>query len=778
MLLQKGIDDYTLNKMDAPKTIKLNDFVFDTGTGNLTKDSQTIRLSPRAAKVLIFLTENPASVVSREQLHESVWPGRVVTDVQISKAINELRAALQDRSEPRQYIETLPKRGYQLICDVKEASTAEKTEEPAPPVLTARVLVGVVLAGIVLAGLAFVTFNQTQKATSEPEVSVREIRAKPGVAVLPFVNLSNDVDNTYFSHGIAEEILNHLSRLDGLRVISRTSSFQFDGVNVDAREVGELLSVSHVLEGSVRKFENRVRIAVRLIETTDGTEIFSLQYDRELNDIFVLQTEIATTVTRNIQPSLLDQNIALVSSYGTTNIPAYEAYLQGRSLLAKRERQEMSDASAAFKKAIAHDASYLLAHSGLVDSYVLRALYGQILPRVYYSQTADSIAILQAADVEFPELLATLGNTERMKQNIPAAIEYLERSLSSNPQYLQAYLWLQDVYLLADPPRTADAISLLKTARSIDPLSTVVVSMLSRAYRENGDFHLAKQTTEEVLALDPTSFIGLLGLAKYYRWVEGDLVDAIRIFYNMWTVTPEFTVARSIGHLLIDLGEFDLAAIWLQKAADIVPASFEPDLQFRWLIAQKKNEEITGLEKNQAELDVPPLIRSYAEILKGNFEKAAVILEERKQRIDGHTAYGDETETLLYKGYLAKKLGNDDQLNNIIQKLKIKLFDKQFIGENEIALHLTQLHLLQDQPSEAIKTLREAFYQGAINHFSSRHSIFFEDLWDNPDYIKLDNEMESYFSAQRDKLRDYPALVPDNPAEQPEFPQSGSPIKI
>ena len=172
------------------------------------------------------------------------------------------------------------------------------------------------------------------------------------------------------------------------------------------------------------------------------------------------------------------------------------------------------------------------------------------------------------------------------------------------------------------------------------------------------------------------------------------------------------------------------------------------------------------------------MIRNYKEILEGNFQKAALLLSMRKQRIDGSPTATDEIDTLLVKGYLAKNLGDKNQLSRIIEQLESKLLDKQLLGENEVGLQLTRLYILQDKQSEAIKILRKTFETRAINHFSSRHSVFFDSLRDNPDFQKLQSEIEAYFAQQRERLREYPDILPSYSADQPHFPDTIPPATI
>jgi TolB-like protein len=206
-------------------------------------------------------------------------------------------------------------------------------------------------------------------AERRPESDASPHRARPpriaSIAVLPFVNMSSDPEQEYFSDGISEQVLDLLSRIPDLRVIARTSSFSFKGKHVDVATIAQTLQVSHVLEGSVRKSGNRVRIAAQLIRTEDSSQLWSETYDRELTDIFVIQDEIAAAVVRQLQVTLLGG--ALPAQSTATTIDAYNLYLQGRYLFDRHTVDDMVRAEDLYRRALAVDGSYAMAWAGLAD---------------------------------------------------------------------------------------------------------------------------------------------------------------------------------------------------------------------------------------------------------------------------------------------------------------------------------------------------------------------------------------------------------------------------
>ena len=731
----------------------LGEFSFDAASGNIEKDGSTIRLSPRAADVLTLLAKTPGEVVTREQVHESVWAGRIVTDAQVSKAINELRAGLGDTTEPRRYIETLPKRGYRLVCTVTPGSESTQT----PDTMRGRNYTGPALVFALFMAVGYWLLNTT---TQDPDGTATNV--EPGIAVLPFTNLSGNPENEYFSQGIAEELLTRLSRLKGLRVISRTSSFQFRGRQIDVREIGEILSVSHVLEGSVQRSNERVRINVRLIETASGTEVSTLQYDRDLADIFELQTEIARSVSNNIHPTLLTINADVLSGYGTSNVKAYEAYLKGRFLLTKRLRGDMEQAASAFREAITHDPDYLLAHSGLIDTYALLVLYGYVPIPEMLKATEDSYKQLESSGTEFAEVLTSLGITNRLQGKKQRTIDYYERAIAANAQYAQSYLWLADLYLTAEPRKPETARSLVESALRIDPLSTVALMVLSRAQIETGALKAARETTERLLELEPQSRLGLVSLANHYRWVEGDLVTAARLYYQLWNNEQVPQTAVPLGQMFLDMGEYALAKTWHNEVAKFIPdlGSF---LESQWYTAQGMEEEIIAMGNAPDAHKNVAVVNVLAKILEGDLKQARRLAQPEflpMKIVDGQPQNPQQAETLLIRAYIAKQMGHTEELELYIQQVTKYLENKKILGQGHIGAKMGRVYILTDQHEKAISFMRSAFDAGQRNGLYSRTMPIFAPLRKYPEYQQLEKDIALFFAQQREWLKEYPPMLP------------------
>jgi TolB-like protein len=301
-----------------------------------------------------------------------------------------------------------------------------------------------------------------QAVTAEQGAETDQLtESEKSIAVLPFVNMSEDSSNEYFSDGISEEILNSLARVKELKVAGRTSSFAFKGQNQDLRQIGNALGVEHILEGSVRKAGTKVRITAQLIQVDDGFHLWSDTYDRELDDVFAIQDEIATAILEQLKAHLLDGQAVVVSSTRTVS-EAYDLYLQGKQRIFERNQATLESAAEVLDRAIAIDPDYAPAYAqrGIATLLLAEDSYGTI--PMEQSQSEAKLYLDQALrlDPEQPEALAGMG---LYFSNIPGEsdqnIDYLERAIAINPNLVNAMNWLQIAYGNAGRQKEAIAIA-------------------------------------------------------------------------------------------------------------------------------------------------------------------------------------------------------------------------------------------------------------------------------------------------------------------------------
>ena len=395
-----------------------------------------------------------------------------------------------------------------------------------------------IVAGIgLLAGVTITFFVMrgpaTETATVTPPVEVAQPASTPvevieekSIAVLPFVNMSADPEQEYFSDGISEEILNALVRVPNLRVAARTSAFSFKGKNVDVRKIGDTLSVNHVLEGSVRKAGNRLRITAQLISVNDGFHLWSETYDRELTDIFAIQDEIAQAVVAKLEVALgLAAEEPLVKS-GTSNTEAYNWYLRGRYHLERQSPGDFQKAVESFTEAVSLDPNFAGGHGGLAYSVAYLSMYQGVDVNTVSEQIKTSSALALGIDPNQPEaLMAQAYELAVAQDDFQTADKLFRKALSaaSNKPLVIDFYW---VVVLVPQRRFDEALVLLREAERADPLSALAKSGIAGMLMWQHRYEEAFTKFEETLALNPVDVFTLVHLpivqARLGRFDEAD----------------------------------------------------------------------------------------------------------------------------------------------------------------------------------------------------------------------------------------------------------------
>lgn len=342
----------------------------------------------------------------------------------------------------------------------------------------------------------------------------------PSVAVLPMVDLSPAKDQEYFCDGLAEELINALSRISGLRVVARTSAFSFKGQNLDVRTIGSKLGVTSILEGSVRKQGNRLRITSQLINVADGYHIWSERFDRDAGDIFAVQDEIAETVAERLRLKL-----GSLPSAPTHDVEAYNLYLLGRFHWNKRTSEAMRKALGAFEAAVARDSGFALAYAGIADSLLILEDHGFIGYRDAIAQARAAVDKALAIDPDLAEARTALGGIHSELREFDQADREFQRAIRSKPGYATAHHWYATQMLL-EVGRVADAGREIHKARELDPLSLIINTDLARHFYYTRDFKKAKEIVGYALSLDP-HFIKAQRLMFLTLWQMGDYEHAI-----------------------------------------------------------------------------------------------------------------------------------------------------------------------------------------------------------------------------------------------------------
>ena len=526
-------------------------------------------LEPKVMDVLVRLASEPGEVVSRQELLDSVWAGTVVGDEVVSRAISVLRAHLGDSQKEPRYLKTISKRGYCLIADVlpldhpdsrvesptQAADAPSATTQPAPRQwkFNASARRPVLVAVLVLA-LAFVVFQQLSPRDSSGGDS-RD--ADLSIAVLPFVNMSDDAGNDYFSDGISEELLNHLSRVPELRVISRTSSFSLRAQDLDIPTVAERLNVSFVLEGSVRKAGDVVRITAQLIDAHADSHIWSEVYERDLENVFGIQDEISAAIVGSIHKHLGVADVAIPQSRIAANVEAQEAYLRARYLMRQATYATTDAAIREFESALSLDPEFAPAHAELAMAYPYRI---------------DNLELVQhhvnramALDPELAETHAAAGVAQWREEKWHEALASFRRAVKVNPNYVIAYVHMGNL-LSWKLGRYSEAFEARSIAMQLDPLSVPTIVYYLQGLIERGRFDEANEILEKIRPLFPHVYAYRQGSLLS---VGGEVSHAVFGSLEALKIDPTFTYVN--GGLAFRLARLGLGEEALSAMEDPLP---------------------------------------------------------------------------------------------------------------------------------------------------------------------------------------------------------------
>jgi serine/threonine-protein kinase len=440
--------------------------------------------------------------------------------------------------------------------------------------------------------------QETVRYRSGPYATTGLVRETemPSIGVLPFANMSADADNEYFSDGITEEILNALSRIPTIKVASRTSSFALKGKSLSIGEIGQLLNVRTVLEGSVRRMGQQVRISVQLVTAADGYHIWSERYDRELKDVFEIQDEIARSIVDRLKVKLTAAQGEALAMRHTENVEAYELYLRGRHCWYRWNIPGMTQkAMLYFEQALARDPEYALAYHGLSDGYSIPGLYAMLPPSIVIPKALAAATKAVELAPELAEARTSLGLVQLLSWEWAAAAASYRHAIDLNPRYALAHTY--QAWLLSTIGRQREAAAAAALGQELDPLSPATNGIAALVSYHGRHYDQAIGECEKTLERDPASFLGLLGISLSYS-AKGMHKEAIGHAERGLSFSPEVNFLRALlGAVYAMAGEEKRAREVLDELLARAQRSYvgptliawiysnlnEPDRAFEWL---------------------------------------------------------------------------------------------------------------------------------------------------------------------------------------------------
>jgi len=530
-------------------SVRFGVFEFDLRSGELRKHGVRIKLQEQPCQILVVLLEHRGEMVAREELQRRLWPSDTYVDFDhsLNTAVMRLREALNDSSENPRFIETLPRRGYRFITPIQELNGSKSEESvealsratpessllfpesgsamqlsarQATPHLGSRasatrlaLVIGSLLAILIIA-LVGVRLRLARRR-SGPNSQLNQIKS---LVVLPFDNLSGDKDQQYFTDGMTDELIAHLAKIRSLRVISRTSSMEYKDAHKSLSEIARDLNVDAVVEGTVLRSGNQVRITAELVQATTDRHLWAETYQSQLGDILGLQSQVASAIVNEIRVNLTPEEQHRLTSTLSVSSESYENYLKGRYYWNKRSQEGLTKAIEYFQRSIKEDPNYALAYAGLADCY---SIIGSAIVGTVPSQ--DVAPKAKAAAVKALQLDDTLAEAQTSLATVrfnydwdwAGAASGFQRSIELNPNYATAYQ-RYSLYLIA-MGRTNESLAQMIRARELDPLSTSMNFSLGWRLYMARNYDQAIEQLQNTLEMDPNFTLPRMVLGQAYE---------------------------------------------------------------------------------------------------------------------------------------------------------------------------------------------------------------------------------------------------------------------
>ncbi|MDX1460697.1 MAG: hypothetical protein R3348_06525, partial [Xanthomonadales bacterium] len=450
---------------------------------------------------------------------------------------------------------------------IKRERDVDRSQSITPQ--TGQKLNYAIMAVMALA-LGYFAWDKFSRSEPEPvaDAAGDEQLIDKSIAVLPFVNMSADENNEYFSDGLSEELLNMLAKVDGLKVAARTSSFKFKESEEDIAEIGQKLNVATILEGSVRKAGNQARITAQLIKVDDGFHLWSETYDRDLDNIFQVQDEIARAIVDALKLPLLGEDAAPIAANATDSFEAYDLYLLGRHHYWQVNAEGYEKAVDYFGRAVAVDPEYAPAWSGLAEAYLALSDYGDMPQQESHDLAERALDKANQIAPQAPETLVARATLLGYKGLLRESIPLLEQALTKNPNDINALIQLSS-YL--GPTELKRARGLAEKAYELDPLSELTRNLLIQFTATEGDFDSAVRLAREMLLDDPDN-PGLYEALANVHEMAGDLHLAIPNWEMTWRLRPgDVLPGATIARMYRDLEDLETGDEWLERARERGP---------------------------------------------------------------------------------------------------------------------------------------------------------------------------------------------------------------
>ena len=540
--------------MPAVSSYKFGQFELDLRSYELKRDGEPLRIEKMPMELLIFLVEHHGQLVTREQIIERLWGKHIFLDTEqgVNTAIRKIRQVLLDDPEKPQFLETVVGKGYRFVSNVtvkgnESPPSREDLPPPHGPQMTRNRtrnlwLIGTVSVLLLLGVVLWAVWYRIAWAT-KPRITT----SFHSIAVLPLENLSGDPSQEYFADGITDALITQLAKLHGLRVISRTSIMQYKSLRKPLPDIARDLSVDAVVEGSVSRSGNHVRVTAQLVDAHADRHLWAEEYDRDLREILSLQSELARDIAEKVRANISSEEQLLMARAGTVEPAAYESYLRGRSFWNQRTPAGLKQSIIHFQHAIELDPRYAEAYSGLADAYTALGYTSYWAPKDSFPKAREFANKALQIDSSLAEARASLAYVKLYYDwDWKGAEEELQRAIAVNPNYATAHHWYS--VLLTARGRHDEALSEIGRAHELDPLSVPINTDIGFELYYARRYEEAISHLRSVLQTSPKFPLAHLWLGRAYEQ-KGMYPEAITEFEQAGTALKDWPVIiAAAGH--------------------------------------------------------------------------------------------------------------------------------------------------------------------------------------------------------------------------------------
>ena len=638
----------------------IGEWLVNPALDTISRGAETHKLEPRTMRLLMCLAQAEGRSVSLDHLLAEVWTGVVVGSASVYQTVSQLRKLLGDVESPPRYIATVPRKGYRLVATVRPmeapADTAPRSAESAPPAEAEPSAAAAPPApahaaapkrtrtwifwgtGIFVCCAAALAFWGKKLPLLAPATA-----AANSIAVLPFVDMTADKSDQSLCDGLTEELSNWLSQIPTLRVVARTSAFAFQGRNEDVREIGKVLDTTHLLEGSVRHFDDHIRVTVQLIDAHDGFHEWSSSFDRTASDTIALQEDISRAVAETLKIQLTPEAQREFAARRTADPNAYRQYLLARHLDQQATSEATDEAAELYAQVLKADPHFVAAYARLARARLNQSYYRSTPASELAAGVEPLIVTALGIDERYADAYAVRGALRAAQGRNPEAVEDLKRAISLDPSDMAAFAELGRIQLFEGRPR--EALESYEHAVSLDPLNGVLHNQRCMALEDLARYDEALQACERARALLPYSDLAFDTLS-WLAESRGSIDEALR--WNSAAIKadphPDVELYRTRATLYLVLG---LAA----PARKALESGHGPTQQFeaaalaRTVFCEGGTDALrrylSSVRLDQSTESIPLMEAAYAHLLLGDAAKVKELIARALSAPDLQTGFAD-----------------------------------------------------------------------------------------------------------------------------------------